>query len=61
MSDPRARPIMLRYIEVLNGIQTIQMLGFATLLDSATPAQIDSHEKTVAFLESEIARAKAPR
>jgi len=60
MSDPRARPLMLRYIEVLNGIQRIQMIGFATLLDTATPTQIDDHEKAVSFLESEIARVKVP-
>jgi hypothetical protein len=51
---------MLRYIEVLNGIQRIQMIGFATLLDTATPTQIDDHEKAVSFLESEIARVKVP-
>jgi len=61
MSDPRARPLMIKYMSILQGIESIQMVGFANLLDTATTAQIEAHEKTVAFLESEIARAKSTR
>ncbi len=58
MSDPRAKPVMIRYWALLQAIDAIKMLGFATLLDTASPESITKHEQVLAFLESEIARVR---
>lgn len=54
--DPRAGKVAIRYLRILQGIQQMQNVGFGRMLDTATEEQMDDHEETVDFLESELTR-----
>lgn len=59
MNDPRSGEAAHRYIRVLNDFTALGKGGFAVMLDTATPQEIDLLLEAAAVIQAQIDRTKA--